>query len=173
MKKSYAAGNPAFAAFTILEILVGMAIAALVVVLGFYSLQMAQKQYNLFKNTTNTALDYRHLETLLWRDFTTANWVEKTNDTTLVCTGDLMEVRYRFAVQFVLRAVQTPETHFEDTLQVRVSIQETLLESKTVREGLTDQCIFVIYPFGNQYLYPVRKIYSAQERMLYKQKHEH
>lgn len=159
-------------AFTILEMLAGMAISVLVVLLGFYGVQLAQKQYRLFQKTTDITQDYRHLEALLWHDFTFAQRVEKQNDSLLLCTNEKASISYLFSTNHTLRSVVRVEDSFEDTLQVQVSVVEVTLDGKPVHQGLIDNCIFSIQPFGEKHLYPVRKIYSAQERMNYEKKHE-
>ena len=56
-----------FKAFTLLEMLAGMTIAAMVVLLGFYGIQLTMQQYHLFKKNTDIAENCRHVEALLWR----------------------------------------------------------------------------------------------------------
>ncbi len=156
---------PAFNAFTLLEMLAGMAIAAGVVLLGFYGLQLAQTQYRLFQKNTDIAQTCRRLETLLWQDFTRAERVELPGDSSLLCSFGDTRIRYRFTAGAALRAVATPETTFEDTLSVPAALRDTRLDGQPVREGLTDRCTVEMLPYGENYTFTVWKIYSAEERM--------
>ena len=70
-----------FKAFTLLEMLAGMTIAAMVVLLGFYGIQLTMQQYHLFKKNTDIAENCRHVEALLWRDFTAARQVLRAGRT--------------------------------------------------------------------------------------------
>lgn len=152
-------------AFTILEMLAGMAIAAGVVLLGFYGLQLAQTQYRLFQKNTDTAQTCRRLETLLWQDFTRSGRVELPGDSTLLCRLGDTRIRYRFTGEAALRAVATPETAFEDTLRVPATLRDTRLDGRPVQQGPVDRCTVQMLPYGEVYECTVWKIYSAEERM--------
>jgi prepilin-type N-terminal cleavage/methylation domain-containing protein len=159
-------------AFTLVEMMAGLAIAALVVTLGFYGVQLLQKQYLLFEKTTDEALDYRRLEALLWHDFTEAQWVLLEHDSLIRCENGQAVVEYGISSSYLTRTVLA-QLVIMDTFPVHFALQEACLDGKQVSMGLTDHCIFSIGPFGENHLFDLRKLYSAAERINYQKQHEH
>ena len=160
-------------AFTILEMMVGMAIAALVVSIGFYGLQLVNQQFGLFRKNSDIALNHRHLEALLWHDFSTAQWVEHLSDSSLLCTTGQSLLRYRFLDSMVLRIQAAPEPAFTDTLRLFARPGNFRLDSQPIQQGLLDHCTFTVRPYGESSVFSVTKIYSAADRIAYEQQHEH
>jgi|GEM_PF-4007103 len=159
-------------AFTLVEMLAGLAIAALVVTLGFYGIQLLQKQYLLFEETTNEALDYRRVEALLWHDFTNAQRVLLENDSSIRCDQGPILVEYGISSNYLTRSVLA-ETAIIDTFPIHFALQDATFGGKRISAGLMDHCVFNIGPFGVNHSFAVRKLYSVEERINHQNKYEH
>jgi prepilin-type N-terminal cleavage/methylation domain-containing protein len=159
-------------AFTLVEMMAGLAIAALVVSLGFYGVQLLQKQYLIFEKATDEALDYRRLEALLWHDFTAASWVLLENDSMIRCELGGVAVQYVVSPNHLTRAMLSASATV-DTFPVHFAIEGARLDGKQIVKGLMDQCIFNIGPFGENQSLAVSKLYSAAERINFQKQHEH
>lgn len=159
-------------AFTLVEMMAGLAIAALVVTLGFYAVQLLQKQYILFEQTTDEALDYQRLEALLWHDFTKSQGVFLENDSLIRCDQGEVVVKYGISSNYLTRSLLA-EVSVIDTFPVHFALEEATLDGKHVSAGLIDYCIFKISPFGESHSYAVQKLYSVEERIIHQNKYEH
>jgi prepilin-type N-terminal cleavage/methylation domain-containing protein len=159
-------------AFTLVEMMAGLAIAALVVMLGFYAVQLLKKQYLLFEKTTDEALDYQRVEALLWHDFTEAQWVLLESDSLVRCEQERGVVEYGFSTTYLTRRILAASVDV-DTFPVHFALQTASLDGTPVSKGLTDHCSFNIHPFGDKHFFSVQKLYSAAERINYQNKYEH
>ncbi|MCC6463371.1 MAG: hypothetical protein IT260_23070 [Saprospiraceae bacterium] len=150
-----------------------MAIAALVVSIGFYGLQLVNQQFSLFRKNSDIALSHSHFEALLWHDFSTAQWVEKMSDSTILCTMGESRVAYRFVDSLVIRTQEAPEPVFADTLHLFARPTEMVMDKKPVQKGLIESNHFLVRPYGEAHTFIVSKFYSAADRIAYDQQHEH
>lgn len=158
-------------AFTIVEMLIGMALSALLVTLGFYALQMLQKQYAFFVQASEESIDYQRFTTIVRHDVAQATCVEA--DTGMIrCQMRDKRLEYIFQADKIIRLIKQ-DTIFTDTLSVRAHVDDLKFKGHFVSSGLIDECTISLFPFGEQGKIGLEKIYSAYDLMQYEQGHEH
>lgn len=152
-----------FKAFTLLEMLAGMTIAAMVVLLGFYGIQLTMQQYHLFKKNTDIAENCRHVEALLWRDFTAARQVLRAGENHINCELDSASCRYTFYPEFIIRSQEQQAQLTNDTIFLINQHLETTLNNLPQTDGRIDACSIELVPYGEPLMVEIKKIYSVAE----------
>lgn len=112
-------------AFTILEMIAGMVIASLVVLLGFYGLQLIQLQYSTLKKSNEAGESVQRAVALLSTDFFKSEEVLLTSDSTLIFDYGLENVHIHLGDSSMVRIYGTAGIAFADTFNIRATIDST------------------------------------------------
>jgi hypothetical protein len=127
--------NKKVKSFTLSELIVVMIITVIVVGIAFSVLTLVKKQiYRIEKNyhkTTQLAL----FEEQFWRDFNSFQQISMdVNHENIFLKNEISAVSYHFEEAFVIRN--------EDTLQIKLKIEQIFLDGNNVESGLFDAIEF-------------------------------
>lgn len=148
-------------AFTIIELLVAMAITALTVSLAWYGLNLFQRQYSLLKESHEKKQEFDHFVYLLRKD--AFNCKAFLASEKLFFRSDSILVKYYFMNDHIERAYQMNEMEFKDVFPFKGKIREAYFEKKIVENGFIDFVSIGIDFFEKTQLLPLRMWYSSEE----------
>lgn len=154
-------------AFTIMELLVGMTVTALIVSLALFGLNLFQKQYLQLSATQEKIWDLDAFLKVIQQDAFLANKAQ-LNAQRLELELQNRRVAYDFQNNQVLRTVQTNEELFQNTFDIKSNITESYFQRKYQTDGWVDQCKIEVDFFGELQELPIHIWYDAQTYL-----HEH
>ena len=131
-------------AFTLLEILLGMAISGVVVSASYFCLFVVAKQAGDFKASSDKTMNVILLSTLIQKDIVAFPYMKKESEYEIEFSGESEnKVNYRFGSNFVLRT----QNKIPDTLDVTSTGLKMLFEKKEreERHSLADEITFEVY----------------------------
>jgi len=121
-------------AFTIIEVVVTMTIAAILMGITYTSYQIVNKSYRSFNVKNNEMAALERLDELLKKDFNRSGIIEK-DEKGIVIKSSRDTVQYEFARDFILRI-----SAISDTFKIKNEGLSTSFEDQLVGgQGLSDE----------------------------------
>lgn len=150
-------------AFTLMELLVAMALMAILSVLSFYAYQLVQQQYLFHQKISIKVGAYQNFVALLQKDIYEAQYVERQFQQ-LLLKNKKITINYFFRDSTVER-FHSLMPHKIDTLKIQVAWQATYFNDKTKEHGLIDHGQVLLKAFGEQQVFSFSKSYSSLEHI--------
>lgn len=151
--------------FTILELMVGMALMAILLQLGFYGFQLLQKQYFQKQKVSEELSEVSFLESALFFDNQRAIHLLET-EYGITFKNHQTEVAYLFYPEFIVRQ-ELFELIKRDTFFLQNQFFGTLFQNDIPPNSLIDQVQIDILLFERTYPIHLIKQYSADDLINY------
>lgn len=149
-------------AFTIMEVVVTMTIAAILMGITYTSYQIINKSYSSFNVKNNEMAALERLDELLKKDFNRAEIIEK-DEKGIVVKSRRDTIQYEFAPDFILRI-----SAITDTFKIKNEGPSTSFEGQLIDgQGLSEEenrldALSISLLFQNEkVLYHYHKVYSS------------
>lgn len=143
-----------------MELLVGMALTAIISVIAFYSYLLIQKQFFQLQKNQNIVSEYQEIRSLLKEDFSKAIWIKKTPGQLLLNREDGFV--YYDILQHGLVRYHSTTPSVKDTLQLDMQYLNVFHNGATVEEGLIDSLVINVNIFEEVQRLCIKKTYSAE-----------
>lgn len=154
-------GGKSLPAFTILELLVGMTLTAILVTAAMYAFELIQKQYALQSQMQDQLDIQADFKTRLLLDIEKAQSIKRTENT-LFFENQQVKIQYQWATDFITRKnKQSPIA--PDTFWLKSAIQESQFRRKVIFNGYIDYCVLDIELFEETETWQFQKPYTAKE----------
>ena len=154
-----------FHAFTVVELMVGLAMTSILLSAGFFAYQLIQKQYRLFQKTSEKVSTYRNFQFLLDNQVREARYLELEDEELILSFADY-KAAYKFEEEYVLRT-DTRHLEHQDTFIVQAQPTEVKLGGDVIYFGLADAVELKLFPFGEAVSFKVVKDYSSLDLINY------
>lgn len=150
-------------AFTIMELMVGMTLTAILVLASLYAYSLIKKQYAQQKNMNEILDAYSQFESRLNHDLEMGELM-KREGSKIVFEKEDSKVVYEFIEGGVLRqnnlSLITP-----DTFIIKAVFEKCSFNNLEALNGYVDHCIIRIFPFESIQQLTLVKRYSAATKM--------
>ncbi len=157
--------NNSLKAFTVMELLVGMTLTAILLQLGFYAFQLVQKQFQQKKRISEKLEQIQFFESSLFHDKLQSFQIE-AKELELNFTKEHHSVTYSFQTGFVIR-YHSGFPNVVDTFWIQADIKNTFFQKEPLSHSLIDQYIIDFELFGQAYQIVHSKNYSAADLIQY------
>jgi len=148
-------------AFTILELLVGMTLTAILVTASMYAFELIQKQYRLQSRMQDRLDIQANFKARILLDLEKAQSI-KRRDKTLLFKNDKSQINYQWATDFITRKNDLSPIA-PDTFWIKSTIQESQFQYQIVGSGYIDRCILDIELFETIEQWQFQKHYTTKE----------
>ena len=145
-------------AFTLLELLVAMAITGIVVSIAGLVFNVMGKQFNSYKETSEDIASAYLLNNLLQSDFFNAATIYRSEDE-LIAANREYAVKYKFMQSYILRTAGERS----DTFFIEAGDIESRFMNDPAEEGLIDELYFESYVHREPEIFHFTKQYSPSE----------
>jgi Tfp pilus assembly protein PilE len=150
-------------AFTIMEVVITMLLAAIVMGITYRAYEIISKSYLSYQQKNDEIAELVQLDKLIRRDFERAGEIRKTPDG-LALTSAQQSIQYEFEPDYIIR-----RSTIIDTFQVQVSDVNMRFEKQLVTDdaftggekGLMDELRFTLFVKEQKIPYHYFKIYSS------------
>lgn len=149
-------------AFTIIEVVVTMTIAAILMGLTYTSYQIVNKSYRSFNVKNNEMAALERLDELLKKDFNRAGIIEK-DEKGIVVKSKRDTIQYEFTPDFILRISAMTDTFKIKNEGLSTSFEDQLVDGQGLSEeesrldGLNISLLFQ----NEKIFYHYHKVYSS------------
>jgi hypothetical protein len=150
-----------FNAFTVLEMIAGMTISSIIIIAGFYILQLIQFQYNYISDTNSIAIQTQHLTNLVSTDFSESNTIIFTPDSILSFIYTNKTVSYLTNDTITIRQYKTSDHSYYDTFNIRSKFDNIDFIEVGRSQEIVKNCVFIVYPYNESIILNFFKSYSA------------
>ena len=151
------------AAFTIVELMVGLAMTNILLLIGFYGFELIQLQYRLYRSTSNEIASYQAFIYRLEIDAHTAQYMF-LEDGYLAFQNNNQKIIYSLEANHVLRYRQTVFSQ-ADTFPITVEWSASSLGAENRTTGLIDHLELDLFAFDETQKKHLFKSYSALDFM--------
>lgn len=154
-------------AFTILELLVALAISGIVISIAGMAFSLTTKQFNDYRITSNTIAKAFSLDARLKTDLFNSVNISRNQSTIDIERSNRPGVTYSFHEQFVLRV----EDERVDTFRIALTDISFFFKNEAVDEGTIDELRFNAVVLGDPETFRYYRRYGA-ERVINELKEE-
>jgi len=149
-------------AFTIMEVVVTMTIAAILMGITYTSYQIVSKSYHSFNVKNNEMAALERLDELLKKDFNKAEIIEKAGKG-IVVKSLRDTVQYEFAPDFILRISAITDTFKIKNEDLATSFEGQLVDGQGLNEeeNRLDGLDISLLLQSEKILYHYHKVYSS------------
>jgi prepilin-type N-terminal cleavage/methylation domain-containing protein len=120
-------------AFTIMEVVITMTIAAILMGITYTSYQIVNKSYRSFNAKHNEMAVFERLDELLKKDFNRAEIIEK-NEKGIVVKSRRDTIQYDFTPDFILRISAVTDTFKIKNEDLATSFEDQLIDGQGLSE---------------------------------------
>jgi len=154
-----------FQAFTVVELMVGLAMTSILLLAGFFGYQLIQKQYQLYRQTSEVISITQGFQYLLESTVRKSTLV-KVSGNEIVCVFPEREKIFSLNENEILLS-DTRSIDRIDTIALQIKIEEVKFRGTSIAYGRADEISLVLFPFEEAVPFTVRKRYSAADIVKY------
>lgn len=154
-----------FKAFTIVELMVGLAMTSILLLAGFFGYQLIQKQYQLYRQTSEEISITQGFQYLLESTVRKSTSV-KISGNEIVCIFPERETIFSLNENEVL-LTDTRAIDRIDTICLRAEIEESKFRGTSIAYGRADEIKLVLFPFNEKVPFTIQKSYPAADMVEY------
>ena len=149
-------------AFTIMEVVVTMTIAAILMGITYTSYQIVSKSYRSFNVKNNEIAALERLDELLKKDFNRAGIIEK-DEKGIVVKSKRDTIQYEFTPDFILRISAITDTFKIKNEGLSTSFEDQLVDGQGLseEENRLDGLNISLLLQNEKILYHYHKVYSS------------